>query len=119
MKLSDYKDEEALDILADLIEPAAEIFSDKQIAMMLKNNIAPIKAVRLAIKKHKQAVIEIMAILEGVPVADFHCNIFTLPLQLLDILNDKDLMNFFSLQGQMTEEDSSGSATGNIEEKEQ
>ena len=47
MKISDYKDEEALDLLVELIDPAAEIFSDKQIANVLQNNQPAIKAVKL------------------------------------------------------------------------
>ena len=119
MRLSDYKDEEALDLLVELIEPAAEIFSDKEIAELVRSNGAPMSAVKLAIKKHKKSVIQILATLEGVPVEQYHCNIFTLPIALLDILNDKDLMDFFSLQGQMTGANFSGSATENIVEKEQ
>lgn len=119
MRLSDYKDEEALDLLVELIEPAAEIFSDKEIAELMRNNGTPTSAVKLAIKNHKKSVIQILATLEGVPVEQYHCNIFTLPIALLDILNDKDLMNFFSSQGQTTVVNSSGSATENIVEKEQ
>ena len=32
MKLSDYEGEQALDVLADLIEPAMEIMADKEMA---------------------------------------------------------------------------------------
>lgn len=119
MKLSDYKDEEALDLLADIIEPASEIFGDKRIAVILKNNEAPMKAIKIAIKDHKKSVIAIMAAIEGVDVKDYHCNVFTLPMRLLDILNDEDLMSFFSSQGLTEEASSSGSATENTEEKEQ
>lgn len=119
MKLSDYKDEEALDLLVELIEPAAEIFSDKEIAELIRNNGKPMQAVKLAIKNHKKSVIQILAALEGVPVEEYHCNIFTLPIALLNLLNDKDLMSFFLSQGQTMVENSSGSATENIAEKEQ
>ena len=119
MKLSDYKDEEALDLLVELIEPAAEIFSDKEIAELIRNNGKPMSAVKLAIKNHKKSVIQILATLEGVPVEEYHCNIFTLPIALLNLLNDKDLMSFFSSQGQMMEANSSGSATETTEASEQ
>ena len=119
MKLSDYKDEEALDLLVELIEPAADIFSDKEIAELIRNNGKPMAAVKLAIKNHKKSVIQILATLEGVPVEEYHCNIFTLPIALLNLLNDKDLMNFFSSQGQMTDVNSSGSATETTEASEQ
>ena len=48
MKLSEYQGEAALDILADLIEPAGEIMSDKEIGDVFKKN--RFKAIGLAIK---------------------------------------------------------------------
>lgn len=113
MKLSDYKDEEALELLADLLEPVAEILSDKAIlAAMQAKEINKMGAIKYAIKQHKKSVIEVLAILEGVPVNEYHCNVFTLPVKLLEILNDPELMDFFKLQVQgMTEEESFGSAT--------
>ena len=119
MKLSDYKDEAALDLLAELIEPASEILSDKRIAIILKNNEAPMKAVKIAIKYHKKSVIAILAAMDGVDVSKYHCNVLTLPMKLLDILNDKELMDFFSSQGQMADESTSGFVTVNTVEKEQ
>ena len=119
MKLSEYKDEAALDLLVELIDPAAEIFSDKQIATILKNNGAPMKAVKIAIKNHKQSVIKILAAIEGVDVKDYHCNVFTLPMALLNLLNDTDLMNFFASQGLMAAASYSGSVTENTEANEQ
>lgn len=119
MKLSEYKDEAALDLLVELIDPAGEIFSDRQIATILKNNGSPMKAVKLAIKNHKQSVMKILATIEGVDVKDYHCNVFTLPIALLNLLNDKDLMDFFALQGLTAAASSSGSVTENTEAKEQ
>lgn len=116
-KLSEYKDEEALDLLAELIEPAGDIFSDKEVVTQIrsKNKMA---AISLAIKNHKKSVIEIMAVLDGVPVREFHCNILTLPGQLVEILNDEDLWDFFVSQGLMEEQTPSGSAMGTTEEEE-
>ena len=119
MKLSDYKDYEALDLLVELIDPAAEIFSDVEIANILRNNQPAIKAVKIAIKNHKHAVIQILATLDGVDVKDYHCNVLTLPMALLNILNDNELMNFFASQGQNGDAMNSGSATESTEANEQ
>ena len=119
MKLSDYKDDEALDLLVELIDPAAEIFSDVQIANILRNKQPAIKAVKLAIKNHKKAVMKILATLDGVDVKDYHCNVLTLPVALLNILNDKELMDFFAFQGQTEGATNSGSVMENTEENEQ
>ena len=114
MKLSEYKGEAALDLLADLIEPAGEIMSDKEIGEVFKKN--RLKAIGLAIKNHKKAVLKIMATMDGVPVEEYKCNVFTLPFKLLELLNEPDLIQLFTYQGQTGDAISSGSASENTEE---
>lgn len=114
MKLSEYQGEAALDILADLIEPAGEIMSDKEIGEVFKKN--RFKAIRLAIKNHKKAVMQIMAIMDGVPVDEYKCNVFTLPAKILELLNDQELIQLFTYQGQTGDAKSSGSVSENTEE---
>ena len=114
MKLSEYQGEAALDILANLIEPAGEIMSDKEIGDVFKKN--RFKAIGLAIKNHKKAVMQIMATMDGVPVDEYKCNVFTLPVKILELLNDSELIRLFTYQGQTGDANSSGSASENIEE---
>ena len=114
MKLSEYQGEAALDLLADLIEPAGEIMSDKEIGDLFKKN--RFKAIGLAIKNHKKAVMQIMAVLDGVPVDEYKCNVFTLPAKILELLDDPDIVQLFTYQGQTGDAKSSGSASENIEE---
>lgn len=109
-KLSEIKDEEALDVLVDLLDPVVEIFGDKKIAEAYRSGNR-VKTVQMAIKEHKKAVITMMAVLEGVPVEDFHCNLFTLPKQLLTIFNDPELTSFFDVQGEKDSVIPSGSVT--------
>ncbi len=117
-KLSEYKDEEALDILADLIEPVSAIFADEEIREIVnKNKGTRAKAVSIAIKRHKKEVISILATLDGVSAEEYHCNVLSLPMKLLEILNNKELTTFLALQSQNTEEQSFGSAMENISEK--
>lgn len=109
-KLSEYKDEEALDLLAEILEPVTEIIADKEVVeeFMKKSRIA---GVITAIKKHKKAIIQCLAAMDGVPVEEYHCNILTLPKTLLAIINDKDFLTFFKSQSQeFMDEESSGSA---------
>ena len=116
-KLSEFKDEEALDLLADLLDPCAEIFSDKELVGLIRSG-ERIKAVSKAIKEYKTEVVEIMAALEGVKVEDYHYNVFTLPKMVLNVINDKDLLDFFKSQGESDSENHSGSVTENTEEEE-
>ena len=114
MKLSEYRGEEALNVLADLIEPAGEIMSDKEIGEVFKQN--RFKAIGLAIKNHKKAVMQILATMDGVPVDDYKCNVFSLPVKILEILNDPEMIQLFQYQGQTGDAKSSGSASVNTED---
>ena len=113
MKLSEYQGEAALDILADLIEPAGEIMTDKEIGEVFKKN--RFRAIGLAIKNHKKAVMQILATMDGVPVDEYKCNVFTLPVKVLELLNDPELVQLFTSQGQTGDANSSGSASENTE----
>ena len=114
MKLSEYHGEDALDILDDLIEPAGEIMSDKEIGEVFKEN--RFRAIGLAIKNHKKAVMQILATMDGVPVEEYKCSVFTLPVKILELLNDPDIVQLFTYQGQTGDANSSGSASENTEE---
>lgn len=121
-KLSDFKDEQALDLLADVFEPAVKIVVDEEfIKAVDKGN--RLEAVKIAIKNHKSEVMEILAAMEGVPVEEFHCNIFTLPMRLgeviSDIMKEPELMAFFTQQGGKKSKTASGSVTESTEENEQ
>lgn len=117
-KLSDYKGEDALDLLADLIDPVADIASDKEIATLVRSKQSKMAIVKVAIKNHKKAILEILAILEGVPVEEYECSVFSLPVKILEILNDKELINFFTSAGQTEDATSFGSSMENTEAEE-
>lgn len=120
-RLSEYKDEEALDLLADILSPTVEIMQDESVQKFFNKgdeNMTVADVVTLVIKTHKKAVMQIMAALEGVPSEEYHCNIFTLPAQLMQVVNDPDLRAFFALQGQTDSASTSGSATGISEDGE-
>ena len=113
--ISDLKGEAALEALADMIEPASEIMADVQFIKCIKDDNR-IKAVQLALRNHKKALIAIMAALDGKKPEEYEVNIMTLPLKLIELFNDPEVVGLFSSQGQTA--NSSGSATENIEENE-
>lgn len=102
-KLSEYKNEEALELLADLIEPAAVICADTEIANAVRSGLSKIKVVKMIIKNHKHEVIEILALLDNIPLEEYECNLLSLPSRIIEILNDEELMRFFNSQGQNVE----------------
>ena len=120
MRLSDYKGEEALDVLADIIEPLSNIITDDDIQRMAKEKDTPVLAmVKPAIKNHKKDLIEILARLENQPVDVYAAKmtLLTLPKQVLELLNDPEVQSLFQSQGksEITSLASSSSATENTE----
>lgn len=113
MKLSDYKGEDALEILADLIEPAAEIFGDKDFSRLYKTS--RIEAVKYALKNKAKAVITVLAVLEREDPATYQPGLLTIPARLLEILNDPELVSLFTSQAQNVEKTSAGPATESLE----
>lgn len=98
MKLSEIKGERALDVLADLIDPVSEIFGDKEIMTALQSGKAPAKAIKLALKNHKRAVLDMMAAIDGEDPETYQPSLFVLPKRLLDLLNDPEVQRLFSSQ---------------------
>ena len=95
MKITDFKNEDAIELIADLIEPISEISTDKELVELLKKG-NKMKAIQQGLKNHKSSIIQILAILNGVPVEEYSCNPITITKDLLVILNDKELMEVFS-----------------------
>jgi len=114
MKLSDIKGEKALDLLVDLIDPAADIFGDKEFAELTRKG-DKIGSVKVAIKNHKKSVITMIALLNGENPKTYEPNVLALPKLLLEIFNDPELIQLFQPQVQSKEKTSSGSATGSTE----
>lgn len=114
MKLSDYKGEDALEVLAELIEPAAEVFGDPEFRKIY-NSGPKVKAVKYALKQHKEPILYMLATLDGESPETYRPGLLTLPAKLLEILNDPELVSLFQSQAQSTDKTSSGPATENTE----
>ena len=124
-KLSEIQNEDALDVLAELLDPIAELSKDKEIRRPNKNEKGEdvpknkLEMVQIAIRKHKRAVLKILATLDGVPLEEYNINLIQIPLKVYELLNDEDMMAFFQSQGLNLSDAFSGSATENIEAIEQ
>lgn len=116
-KLSEIKDDEAMDVLAEILEPASNLIGNDKFKVAIRGDkkkgikANKIEAIKIAITDNREDIVKIMAILEGVPVEDFHYNLFTLPKMALDLFNDKALIDFFHYQAETDSEILSGSAT--------
>lgn len=123
MKLSDVKGDRVFDVIADLIEPIANIASDKEATEMFKKKKVPegmeaktflmkrlTKALPQLLKGHKKDMIAILSIIKGCSPEEYaeQLTIFTLVRDCADLLNDKDFTKLFI--SAQTEEPSSASA---------
>lgn len=102
MKLSEIKGEQALDVIASIIEPSIEIMTDTEFRDLIRVRNIP-KAVSVAIANHKRAVLDIMARLDGADPAMYEPSLVSIPAKLLDILNDPELMSLFTPSDQTAE----------------
>lgn len=116
MRLSDYRGEDAIELLADIIEPASEIFGDTEFRDAVRGGASKVSIVKMVLKKHKKEVLHIMATIDGEDPDEYMPNVLTLPVKLIDMLNDEEFMQLFQLQGQTEVDASSGSAMGSTEE---
>lgn len=98
MKLSDFKGEEAIDVLAEITEPLANILCDKEIKELAEKKAIPAKYVKPALKNHKEDVIYILAVLNRKTVEDFkeELNLLNLPIMLIELINDEQVQNLFA-----------------------
>lgn len=105
--------EDELELLADLIEPAAEILSDSAISGAFKSGDI-LHAVKYALKNHKKAIIEIMARVDGIPVEEYKISAVTLPVKVIALFNKPEMKELFTVQEQMSGVGASGPAMESI-----
>lgn len=114
-KLSDYKDEAAIDLWADLLEYASVIFTDPEVKKAADGS--KIALAKTMLKLHKEDVCKMLLVIDDTPI-----NGLNIVIRLVSILNevgeDPELRDFFGLPGQKEKQESSGSATENTEAKE-
>lgn len=97
-KLSEIKNEEAIDLLADLIEPASEIFTDTEVVTKIRNGTNKLLVARVILKNHKKSLLEILATINGVTVEEYEGTAVSIIKDVIELCNDKELLDFLSIQ---------------------
>ena len=131
MRLSDIKGDRTLEVIAEIIEPIANIAEDEEASAMFKREKLPdgmtvkkflMKRVRkslpVLLKGHKADIIAILSSIEGVSAEEYagSLNLVKLVKDCTDLLTDEVFMELFISAQSGT---SSGSARENIVESEQ
>lgn len=116
MKISDYKGEDGIKLLAEILDPATEIIADPKIKEAASGNVSRLEIAKMLLKEHSKSIVAILATLAGETPETYSRNIFEMTRDLLEIINDKEIVDFFTLQAQTTGVTSFGSALANTED---
>lgn len=130
MKLSDIKGDRVFDVIADIIDPIANMVQDKDVATMFKREAVPdgmeardffakrmCKGLPVLLKNHKADIIAIMAAIEGVTPEQYaesldFPKLFT---DAMELVTDDAFLNFLSSSETGKGVDAPGSASGSFE----
>lgn len=115
MRLAELENEQALDALAAIIEPAARVLADEEIKAIYDSGKPRIILVSAILKTHKPEVVEILAALNGETPETYRFNLLSLTRDLLDLINDEDVAAVFRSAGQKKSGNASGSAMESTE----
>lgn len=111
MKLSDIKGDRVLDIIADIINPIANMVQDKDVTAMFKREAVPdgmeardffakrmCKGLPVLLKSHKADIIAIMAAIEGVTPEQYAASLDFSKLftDVMELVTDDAFLNFLS-----------------------
>lgn len=113
MRLSEFKDEKGVEVVAKLLVPIGNIAADKEMASARKGSKHMGDFASLLLQRHTQDVMTMLAALNDQDPADYHCTAATVLVDVFNMISDPELMMLFGLQRQTPA--SSGSASENTE----
>lgn len=126
MRLSDIKGERTLDVIADIIDPIANIAEDKEAAELFTRKPLPDgmtprafllqrarKSAPALLKRHKADLIAILSTIEGTSPESYagELNLAKLFKDCVELLTDEAFMGFFTSDESETGDNSSGEST--------
>ena len=122
MRLSDIKGVDALDVIADILDPVTTIAADEEVQKVISERKPYIIMAQVILKRQKEAILEVLAILNQQDPKDFKPSLIELPIMLVQLIKDvkenKELADLFLSQEMTTASVSSFPVTQNTEETE-
>ena len=122
MKLSEIKGVDAIDVIADIIDPITAIMADEEVKKLAEMKPKPptLLIAKTILKRQKKAILEILAYLHGENPKTYNPSLIELPIMLVNLINEiqsnEELMSLFHSQPQMSSSVSSGAVMENTEE---
>lgn len=114
MKLSEFKDEKAIEVIADLMAPIGRIAANPENAKAKNKTVGEFAAAIL--KNNVKDVMTMFAVLSDEDPTEYHCTAATVILDVMNMLSDPALMQLFGVQSKTPA--LSGSASENTEGQE-
>lgn len=102
MKLSEIRGEHALEVLADMLDPFTEIFSDAEVKRLITTD-SKLGCAKYILKNYKSQILTIFALMEDENPETYKPTLLELPVKILQLLNDPAFTIFFTSQGQNQE----------------
>ena len=106
MRLSEFKKEKAIEVVANLLIPIGNIVANPANEEAKDGGV--LKFASEMLKNNTKDAMEILAILADEPVESYTCTGVTVLKDMLTVLSDPDLLELFGLQSQT--QTSAGSA---------
>lgn len=111
MKLSEFKDEKGIEVVAKLLVPISNIAGNKSNAGMKGKSVIEFASAML--RNNPKDVMALLAILDDKEPEAYHCSAASILADLINMLGDEELLRLFGAQRQTRA--SSGSASENTE----
>ncbi len=111
MKLSEFKDEKGIEVVAKLLVPISNIAKNKGNVEAKGKSLIEFAAAML--QNNQKDVKDMLAILADADPAEYHCSAASVLVDVLNMLNDPELMQLFGLQSKTPA--SAGSASESTE----
>ena len=110
MKLSEFKDEKAVEVVAKLLVPIGNIVKNRDNAKSRGGTQLDFASAILA--NNPADVKNMLAILNDVDPAEYHCTAATVIFDVMNMLADEELLQLFGLQRQTQTSSTSASESG-------
>jgi len=100
MKLSEFKDEKAIEVVAALMEPVGNIAANPENKKAREDGGTVAHFAGALLRNNPKDIMNMLAILDDKDPADYHCTAATILMDTFNMLSDPELMTLFGLQRQ-------------------
>ena len=111
-KLSDYKNEDAIELWADILDPLMRIFQDDEFLNIFRPGTPVFQMAKAILKGHPKEIQEIILTIDDTPITGLNLLPRTVDV-IKEIKNSEEFSGFFGSTPQMKENASSGPVMAN------